>query len=66
MLQTLQAVMHENAIFIDQRHDVGDGADRGDADGLHQERSHRLADALRLAGSLAQCPRQFERHAGAA
>ena len=66
MLQALQSVMDQNAIFVDQRHDIGHGADRRQSHRLQQERPHRIADALRLAGPLAQRPRQFERHARAA
>ena len=65
-LQAVQAVADENAVFIDQRHDVGHGADRGQADGRHQKVPQRLADALGLAGPLAEGPGQLERHARAA
>ena len=66
LLQTLQTVMHQDAVFIDQRHDVGHGADRRQSDGLQQERPHGFADFFRLASALAKCPGQFESHAGAA
>ena len=62
----LQAVAHEDAVLVDQRHDVGDGADRGEADGLEQELPQALVDALALARPLADGPRQLERDRGAA
>ena len=66
MAQAVETVAHEDAVFVDQRHDVGDGADRGQADGPHQKHPHRLADALGLAGLLTERPGQLERDGGAA
>ena len=37
----LKPVPHQHAVLVDQRHDVGHGAQRGQPDGLHQELAHR-------------------------
>ena len=64
--QRSQPVDDQHAIFIDQRHDVGHGADRRQGERPHQQPSHRRGDFLTPGGRLAQRPRQFERHAGPA
>ena len=64
--EAVEAVADEDAVFVDERHDVGDRADGGEADGSHQERSHRLADALGFAGLLAESPGELQRDGGAA
>ena len=47
MAQAVEAVADEDAVFIDERHDVGHGADRGQADG--RIRNMRIASPTRLA-----------------
>ena len=54
---------HENAVLVDERHDVGDRADRGQADRRHEEVPHGLGHAFGLAGPLANGPGQLESHA---
>ena len=66
MPQAIQAVPHEDAILVDERHDVGHRADRRQSDGPHQKVPHRLADALRLARPLAERPGHLQRHRRAA
>ena len=56
----------EDAVFVDERDDVGHRADGGEADGPHQEVLHRLADALGFAGLLAERPGEFQGDGGAA
>ena len=54
--ETLQAMMHQHAVFIDQRHDVGHGPQRRQSHRLDQEIPHSRADLLRPAGLLAKGP----------
>ena len=64
--KTRQTMMDQNPIFIDERHDIGHGADRRQSDGFQKKFTHRRADFFRIARPLAQGPSQFERHARAA
>ena len=64
--QTLQPMTHQHAVLIDQRHDVGHGAQGGQPDGLHEKILHSRGDPLGPGGLLAERPGQFHRHARAA
>ena len=56
----------QDAVLVDQRHDVGHGAQRGQTHRLDKKILHSRADAFGPAGLLAQGPGQFHGHARAA
>ena len=64
--QALQPVADQHAVLVDQRHDVGHGAQGGQPDGLNEKILHPRGDAFGPGGLLAEGPGQFHRHARAA
>ena len=56
----------EDAVLADERHDVGDRAERGERGRLDEERAERLGHPRRAVHRLPDAPRELERHAGAA
>jgi hypothetical protein len=64
--QRLQAVADQDPVFADQRDDVGDGSQRGEADGRFEKLTHRRRGAAAFTQPLADGPGQLERDPGTA
>ena len=57
---------NQHAVLVDQRHDVGHGAERGESNGLQEEIFHARRDSFGSACLLTERPGQFHGHARAA
>ncbi len=64
--EAVETVADEDAVFVDERDDIGDGADGGEADGAHEKCAHRFADAFGVASLLAEGPSEFQGDGSAA
>ena len=64
--EVLQAVLHEQSVLVHQRHHVGDGAERGQADRPQERLAEPGGDPARSARPRGDRPGELEGHAGAA
>jgi len=62
----LQAMLHEQAVLVDERHHVGDRAEGGEADRPQERLAEPGRDAACSAGPRGDRPGELEGHAGAA
>jgi hypothetical protein len=60
MSEAVEAMAHEDAVFVHKRYHVGHRSDCGQAHGPHQEGAHRLANPFGLARLLAQRPGELQ------
>jgi len=61
----LEAEAGQDVVLADQRHDVGDGSEGGQAGGSDEKLAERFVNAVTPAQGLADGPGEFHRHARA-
>ena len=66
LLETVEAMTNEDAVFVDERDDIGDGAEGGEADGGEEKVTEAIGYFFGFAGSLTEGPGELEGDAGAA
>jgi hypothetical protein len=64
--EVFQAVLHEQPVFVDEWHHIGDGGEGRQADGPQERLAESRGDAARTACPRGDRPGQLEGHAGAA